>query len=120
MRWICRGKLVPIEGASDEKYPDVPESIVMAHGGNRAWNPLGSPTYIVEFGNPDRGYGESLTPDEEVEMRKRGNVPESEADTFTERAPRRSDGRITGLSVDGSTRISDARTIDHEPRTRDG
>jgi len=69
----------------------------------------------VEFGSVHVGFGHSLTPDEEIEMRKRGNVPESEIDSFKEKARRRSDGKITGLSVDSSTRIAAARTIDHEP-----
>jgi len=107
MRWVCQRKQVPVAGTL-ENYPDFPLSFCVGKGWGRIGEGLPD-RWIIEFEKP-------LTPEEEAEMRRRGNVRMGEPFT-PHTAPRRSDGEKTGLSIDGSTRIF-TWNPDGTPRSR--
>jgi hypothetical protein len=104
--WVCRVKLVPRErGKPDGQWPDFPDSFIKdgALGGWEQYDRKADRVYIR--------FPTDLLPKERAEMLKRGNVPAADEKNFVPAPPRRSDGIITGLSIDGVTRIADAREV---------
>ena len=101
--WVCRQKNVP-GGKLPHYFPDFPESFYRyPHLGWQQSHREADRVHIL--------FQFDLNDKERVEMRKRGNVPLDEEKIFVPASPRTSDGVITGLSIDGVTRIAEAKEV---------